>query len=242
MSNPTTPAPARPQPSTIDLSGIDPRHPEGETTTDLVSTTVAETAAGVTGVHHLGGLAARTLDRAQRQLLGTSRAPGVTVSQGAGTTTIDLDVVAEYPHPIAAVVEDLRAQVAHAAQQIVDGPVAVNIVVTDVHGPFDADPAVLDAIDEGGARAAELRDRVAERIDDVRADASDTAAEAAKSLQDDLGRIAKSADGKVGELREEADDTVQRLQDAARGGDVDSSAELERVRSEAHPEPTDARE
>lgn len=317
MPNPTPPAATHLQTSRVDPSGIDSRHPEREATPDLLSTAVAEIASGVTGVHHLGGLAARTLDRAQRQLLGTSRTPGVTVSQAGGTTTIDLDVVTEYPHPLAAVIDDLRAQVADAAQRIVDGPVAVNVVVTDVHGPFDSDPAVLDAVDQGAARAAALRDQAAERIADVRSDASDTAsaigarardlaeeagkqaddmsqragqaadelrqqvvaakdsaAETASSLQAGIAQAATTADAQVEELRVEAADTVRDLQDAARGADVapesstattaDSDAsspravdaavddaaraldaasdELERLRSEVHPEPTDAHE
>ncbi|RIJ55668.1 Asp23/Gls24 family envelope stress response protein, partial [Clavibacter phaseoli] len=46
----------------IDLTGIDAAHPEGETAAHRIGVAAAETAAGVTGVHHLGGSAARALD------------------------------------------------------------------------------------------------------------------------------------------------------------------------------------
>jgi uncharacterized alkaline shock family protein YloU len=141
---PTDPDPltgdaGRPLPSPVDLAGIDPRHPDSEDALHLLGTTVAETAAGVTGVHHLGGLAARTLDRAQRQVLGTSSAPGVNVAREGNTTFVDLDVIVDYPHPVADVIEAARTQVARAVAQIVTGAVVVDITVTDIHGPFDRD-------------------------------------------------------------------------------------------------------
>ncbi|RIJ43692.1 Asp23/Gls24 family envelope stress response protein, partial [Clavibacter lycopersici] len=94
-------------------------------------------AAGVTGVHHLGGPAARALDAASRAIRGTSTGPGVTVSEEAGGTVIDLDLVVDYPTPVQDVVDETREQVARAARQIAPGAVRVNIRVTDVHGPFD---------------------------------------------------------------------------------------------------------
>ncbi|AMM19356.1 hypothetical protein AX769_03430 [Frondihabitans sp. PAMC 28766] len=153
MTDAVTGDATRPQPAPVDLTGIDPHHTEKETPEHLISTTVAETALGVTGVHHLGGTVARTLDRARRQVLGTSSAPGVTVATEDGATVIDLDLVAEYPCPIGNVVENLRTQVSHAARQLVDGPITVNITVADVHGPFDHDPAVQDAVDQAGEKA-----------------------------------------------------------------------------------------
>lgn len=126
-----------PQPVPVDLEGIETTHPDPETREHLLSITVAETTAGVTGVRHLGGLASRTLDRANRRILGSSTAPGVTVSRVDGRTVIDLDLVVEYPHPIREVLETVRTQVTRAAAQLASEPVEVNVNVTDVHGPFD---------------------------------------------------------------------------------------------------------
>ena len=57
----------------IDLTGIDAAHPEGETAAHRIGVAAAETAAGVTGVHHLGGSAARALDAASRAIRGLDR-------------------------------------------------------------------------------------------------------------------------------------------------------------------------
>lgn len=139
-----------PLPSPIDLAGIDPRHPDHEQTLHLLGTAAAQTAAGVSGVHHLGGLAAQTLDRARRRVLGTSATPGVNVARDGSTVVVDLDVVVDYPHRIDDVAAAVRSQVAHATAQIVTDPVVVDITVTDVHGPFDraGDPAGEDGDEE----------------------------------------------------------------------------------------------
>ncbi|SMH48666.1 Uncharacterized conserved protein YloU, alkaline shock protein (Asp23) family [Rathayibacter oskolensis] len=122
---------------TVDLSAVARSHPEGEPLERLLATAAAETAAGVTGVHHLGGPVARRLDRASRAVLGTSTSPGVTVSRVDGVTTVDLDLVVEYPHRVLDVAERAREQVSRAAAQLVDGVVVVDVTVADVHGPFD---------------------------------------------------------------------------------------------------------
>lgn len=138
MSDSVTGDATHPQPTPIDLTTVDRAHPEHESVDHLLGTAVAETALAVTGVHRLGGVAARTLARAARAVVGTSTTPGVTVSRDAGVATIDLDLVASYPHPVSGVAEAVRRQVTHAAAQLVADAVVVNVTVTDVHGPFDA--------------------------------------------------------------------------------------------------------
>lgn len=138
MSDSVTGDATHPQPTPIDLTTVDPTHPDHESADHLLGTAVAETALAVTGVHHLGGVAARTLDRAARAVLGSSTTPGVTVSRDAGTATVDLDLVVSYPHPVGDVADSVRRQVKHAAAQLVGDRVVVNVNVTDVHGPFDA--------------------------------------------------------------------------------------------------------
>ncbi|ALS57265.1 Asp23/Gls24 family envelope stress response protein [Rathayibacter toxicus] len=101
-----------------------------------VALAAAAAASGVPGVHRLGGPAARSLDQAARAVLGVSTVPGVTVVTNAGVTTIDLDVVLEYPHPVTAVTEHIR----EAVRALVECAAAiVNVRVTGVHGPFDPD-------------------------------------------------------------------------------------------------------
>jgi uncharacterized alkaline shock family protein YloU len=218
----------RPQPATIDLGGIDRSHPGGESTLHLVGTTVAETAAAVTGVHHLGGVAARTLDRARRAVLGTSTSPGVTVASADGVTTVDLDLVVEYPHPVVAVVEETRRQVILAASPLSFEPVEVNITVTDVHGPFDTDPVeVLDsAVVSASAAATAATDSVKEtagRAAGVARDAADRAQEAAgrasDTTQDALGRASETARAAADAAAVAAHDAADAARDAATAAD-----------------------
>jgi uncharacterized alkaline shock family protein YloU len=221
MTDAVTGDATRPQPAPVDLTGIDPKHAEKETPEHLLSTTVAETALGVTGVHHLGGTVARSLDRARRQILGTSSAPGVTVATEDGATVIDLDIVVDYPLAIDDVVAATRTQVTRAARQLVDGPVAVNVTVTDVHGPYDQDPALLGAIDQAGEKARDLKDRAT----DTASDLGDRATDAAGDLRDRAADLGDRATDAAGDLRDRAADLGDRATDAA--GDLrDRAADL----------------
>ncbi|MWJ13002.1 Asp23/Gls24 family envelope stress response protein [Clavibacter michiganensis] len=228
----------------IDLTGIDAAHPEGETTAHRVGVAAAETAAGVTGVHHLGGAAARALDAASRAIRGTSTGPGVTVSEEAGDTVIDIDLVVEYPTPVQDVVDETREQVARAARQIAAGSVRVNIRVTDVHGPFDdeqspagaalerAKDAGSDALEKAKAAGSEAADRAREagdRIQDASADAAaraqdagSRAADAAKEIGAEAADRAKAA-GAV--LADSAKADVEETRDAAEERDERAAAD-----------------
>jgi len=185
----------------------------------LLATTVAETALGVTGVHHLGGPVARSLDRASRAVLGTSTIPGVTISEDEGRTIIDLDLVAEYPHKVAEVMEEARTQVLKAASQVHASPIAVNITVTDVHGPFD--PIEPEPVAEGDSlveKAGDLADDARERLSDAGDRISDAAGAAADSAADALDSAADAVD-------EQADRAEER--ERAATADRDAASELE---------------
>ncbi|OUE07631.1 hypothetical protein CMsap09_01685 [Clavibacter michiganensis] len=192
----------------IDLSGIDAAHPEGETAAHRIGVAAAETAAGVTGVHHLGGTAARALDAASRAIRGTSTGPGVTVSEEDGGTVIDLDLVVEYPHPVQDVVDEAREQVAHAARQIAPGAVRVNIRVTDVHGPFD------DEQSPAGAALEKARDAGADAVDRAKEAGSD-ALDRAKAAGSDAADRARAAGTEASErIRDASADAADRAQGA----------------------------
>ncbi|WP_435093801.1 Asp23/Gls24 family envelope stress response protein [Clavibacter michiganensis] len=209
----------------IDLTGIDAAHPEGETTAHRVGVAAAETAAGVTGVHHLGGTTARALDAASRAIRGTSTGPGVTVSEEAGGTVIDIDLVVEYPTPVQDVVDETREQVARAARQIAAGAVRVNIRVTDVHGPFDdeqspAGAALEKAKDAGSDALEKAKDAGSDALDKARAagseglekakvagsEAADRAREAGDRIQDasaDAAALAQDAGSRAADAAKE---------------------------------------
>ena len=186
----------------IDLTGIDAAHPEGETVAHRVGVAAAETAAGVTGVHHLGGSAARALDAASRAIRGTSTGPGVTVSEEAGGTVIDIDLVVEYPTPVQDVVDETREQVARAARQIAPGAVRVNIRVTDVHGPFD------DVQSPAGAALEKAKDAGSDALEKAKAAGADGLDKAKAAGSEGLEK-AKAAGAEAADRAREAGDRIQ---------------------------------
>ncbi|WP_043673133.1 Asp23/Gls24 family envelope stress response protein [Clavibacter michiganensis] len=230
----------------IDLTGVDAAHPEGETAAHRIGVAAAETAAGVTGVHHLGGSAARALDAASRAIRGTSTGPGVTVSEEAGGTVIDIDLVVEYPTPVQDVVDETREQVDRAARQIASGAVRVNIRVTDVHGPFDdeqspAGAALEKAKDAGSDALEKAKDAGSDALEKAKAAGSEglektkaagseglEKAKAAGSEAADRAKaagavLADSAKADVEETREAAEERDERA--AADAADFDTYGE-----------------
>lgn len=235
----------------IDLTGIDAAHPEGETAAHRIGVAAAETAAGVTGVHHLGGTAARALDAASRAIRGTSTGPGVTVSEEAGGTVIDIDLVVEYPTPVQDVVDETREQVARAARQIAPGAVRVDIRVTDVHGPFDdeqspagaalekAKDAGSDALEKAKAAGSEGLDRAkvagaeaADRARDAGDRIQDASADAASRAQDAGSRAADTAREIGSEVADRAKAAGAVLADSAKA-DVEETQEKAQERHDA---------
>jgi uncharacterized alkaline shock family protein YloU len=209
----------------IDLTGIDAAHPEGETAAHRIGVAAAETAAGVTGVHHLGGTTARALDAASRAIRGTSTGPGVTVSEEAGGTVIDIDLVVEYPTPVQDVVAETREQVARAAGQIASGAVRVNIRVTDVHGPFDdeqspAGAALEKAKDAGSDALEKAKDAGSDALDKAKVAGSE-GLEKAKAAGADAADRARDAGDRIqdasADVAARAQDAGSRAADTAKG-------------------------
>ncbi|PPG11570.1 hypothetical protein C5C74_16540, partial [Rathayibacter sp. AY1E8] len=203
---------------------------EPESTESRVATAAGESAQRVSGVHHLGGAVARGLDRASRRVLGTSTVPGVTVSKADGVTTVDIDLVVEYPHPVREVLDAVRDQVQRVAEPVAGGHVVVNVEATDVHGPFDpiekpeedeeplvdtAKRAASDARDSAVEAAGNARDAVSGAVDSARgrlADAADDAADAmdrAADERDERAAAQKTADDERAAERDEDDPRVE---------------------------------
>ncbi|MGN6407721.1 MAG: Asp23/Gls24 family envelope stress response protein, partial [Curtobacterium sp.] len=117
--------------------------PEDASTVAIVARTAAETALGVPGVHHLGGIAARAADQLRRQLGRSAGTAGVQVDEEDGALGVRVAVVVSYPHPVIAVADEVRKQVTAATRQLSDVPTSVDVRVLDVHGPFDDEPTPL---------------------------------------------------------------------------------------------------
>ncbi|ROS23454.1 cell envelope-related Asp23 family protein [Rathayibacter sp. PhB127] len=228
---------------TNDLRAIDGAHPEDESIERLLATAAAETTAGVTGVHHLGGTAARTLDRATRAVLGTSTSPGVSIARVDGALVLDLDLVSEYPRPVQEVIDAVREQVGKAAAQLTRERVVVNVNVTDVHGPFDpievpdseredgpslvekAGDAMDSAREKGGAALDSAREKGAAALDTARERTADALDDASDRLDEAADRAAAS-DATADSLSDEVATRPARVE---RSADVDADSDSDAV-------------
>ena len=224
---------------TNDLRAIDGAHPEDESIERLLATAAAETTAGVTGVHHLGGAAARTLDRATRAVLGTSTSPGVSIARVDGALVLDLDLVSEYPRPVQEVIDAVREQVGKAAAQLTRERVVVNVNVTDVHGPFDpievpdseredgpslvekAGDALDSAREKSGAALDSAREKGAAALDTARERTADALDDASDRLDEAADRAAAS-DATADSLSDEVATRPARVE---RSADVDADSD-----------------
>lgn len=116
-------------------AGVDPDPAE------ILARTVADTALGVSGVHRLGTPFGRAVDSVRSALgSGSGSYPGVAISHRDSGLAITVSLVVEYPANVTAVAETARTQIAHAVGQLHEHPVAVDVTITDVHGPFDTEP------------------------------------------------------------------------------------------------------
>lgn len=117
---------------------------QGRTT---VADTVVQKIAGlaareVSGVHALGGGAARAFGAMRERIPGgtQSAGQGVSVEVGEKQAAVDLDLVTEYGAPIAEVSRSVRRNVISSVEGMTGLQVTeVNISVNDVHLPTDDD-------------------------------------------------------------------------------------------------------
>jgi uncharacterized alkaline shock family protein YloU len=104
-------------------------------------------AREVSGVHALGGGAARAFGSLRDRIPGATQSvgQGVSVEVGEKQAAVDLDVVTEYGAPIAEVARSIRRNVISAVEGMTGLQVTeVNIAVNDIHLPTDDAPAVAE--------------------------------------------------------------------------------------------------
>lgn len=116
--------------------------PKGNTTiADGVVQKIAGVSAGeISGVHALGGGAARTLGAIRERIPGSSQSvgQGVAVEVGERQAAIDLDLVAEYGVSIVELSRAVRRNVISAVEGMTGLEVTeVNVDVNDIHLPSD---------------------------------------------------------------------------------------------------------
>lgn len=152
----TTPSTGSTSPSgtstgTADVAALDTG--QGRTTiADVVVAKIAGIAAReISGVHDLGGGAARAVGALRERIGGpvgggNSHTQGVAVEVGESQAAVDLQLVAEYGVSISDLAEDIRQNVIQAVERMTGLEVTqVNIDVQDVHVPTEDDGAGDDA-------------------------------------------------------------------------------------------------
>ncbi|MCU1444347.1 Asp23/Gls24 family envelope stress response protein [Cryobacterium sp.] len=93
----------------------------------------------VSGVHALGGGAARALGAIREAISSADHSQGVSVQVGESQVSVDLSIVAEYPMPLQQVADDARSAVIQAIETLVGLQVTeVNVTINDVHLPDES--------------------------------------------------------------------------------------------------------
>lgn len=122
--------------------------------TTTIADTVVRKIAGlaareVSGVHDLGGGAARAFGSLRDRIPGASASAGqgVSVEVGEKQAAVDLQILVEYGVAIADLARSVRRNVVTSIEQMTGLQVVeVNITVTDVHLPGDDEPAPSDRV------------------------------------------------------------------------------------------------
>lgn len=208
--------------------------PDDASTATIVARTAAETALGVPGVHHLGGITARAADQLRKQLGRSAGTAGVQVDEEDGVLAVQVAVVVSYPHPVLDVAAEVRQQVTAATRQLSDLRTSVDVRVLDVHGPFDDEQSPLgraaeqatDAVEQAASSTGDAVKRAAETTADATKRAASATADATKQAADataDTTKRAVDAAAETGErLRDAASESLARASEQA--ADAASSA------------------
>jgi len=119
---------------------------------DSVIAKVAGIAAReVPGVFALGGGAARAIGAIRDAMNNTDLTQGISVEVGETQVAVEITIVVEYPLPLQAVANDVRAAIYRAITELVGMEVTeVKVTVTDVHIPSQDD--VVETVTETRVR------------------------------------------------------------------------------------------
>jgi uncharacterized alkaline shock family protein YloU len=95
-------------------------------------------AREVSGVHALGGGAARALGAIREVMNNTDVSQGISVEVGETQVAVDVTIVAEYPVQLQQVAGDIRSNIIRAIEDLVGLEVTeVNVTIVDIHLPSD---------------------------------------------------------------------------------------------------------
>jgi uncharacterized alkaline shock family protein YloU len=148
MTNATPTAPTRPSAGreVAKANGSAPAATQGSTSiADVVVQKIAGLATReISGVHALGGGAARAFGAIRERIPGASSSAGlgVSVEVGEKQAAVDLQILVEYGVSIADLADSVRRNVITSVERMTGLEVVeVNINVTDVHIPSDDEGA-----------------------------------------------------------------------------------------------------
>jgi uncharacterized alkaline shock family protein YloU len=215
--------------------------PDDASTVTIVARTAAETALGVPGVHHLGGIAARAADQLRKQLGRSAGAAGVQVDEDDGALGVQVSIVVSYPEPVLHVADEVRKQVTAATRQLSELPTSVDVRVLDVYGPFDDEQSPLgratevatDAVEQAAETTADATKRAAaaiKRAADATADATKRAADATAET---TTRVVETAADTAEDVREAAAESLARASEQAADAAADAADAAEDAASAA---------
>jgi uncharacterized alkaline shock family protein YloU len=138
MTNPTS----SPAATAVSSSAGQAEHGKTSIADGVVQKIAGLAAREVSGVHALGGGAARALGALRERIPGStqSASQGVTVEVGEKQAAVDLDLVTEYGVSIVDVAQAVRRNVIDAVEGMTGLDVTeVNVTVNDIHLPTDDD-------------------------------------------------------------------------------------------------------
>jgi len=219
--------------------------PDDASTVTIVARTAAETALGVPGVHHLGGIAARAADQLRKQLGRSAGAAGVQVDEDDGALGVQVSIVVSYPEPVLHVADEVRKQVTAATRQLSELPTSVDVRVLDVHGPFDdeqsplgrATEAATDAVEQAAETTADATKRAAAATADVTKRTADATADATERAADATAettkRVVDTAANTAEDVREAAAESLARASEQAADAAADAADAAEDAASAA---------
>ncbi|PSL37411.1 cell envelope-related Asp23 family protein [Labedella gwakjiensis] len=193
--------------------------PTRRSESDELAQLIGDAASAVAGVYALGSRSARAVDSARLSLLGRTSVPGVNVLVDRDVLNVEVSLVAEYPANVSAVADAVRADLTTRLAGRHDGPLDIDVTVTDVHGPFDSEePDPGQAIDAIKARAGETKDRAAASVGDAKARAGaaidDAKERAGEALDGAKVRAGQAIDDAKADAASAADATADAIQNA----------------------------
>lgn len=104
----------------------------------VVAKVAGMAAREVSGVHALGGGAARALGAIRDAMNNTDVSQGISVEVGETQVAVDVTIVAEYPVQLQQVANDIRSSIISAIENLVGLEVTeVNVAIVDIHLPSD---------------------------------------------------------------------------------------------------------